>query len=191
MAKKYLSLEEAASLLGISVDDVRRAREKGDLRGFQDRGSWKFREQDIDEFRRSQQADSSPDMPMLSADGAIDLASSDSDVRLMADPADDDLGDLVGGPRVDVGPLDVDGVHVVVELVDVAVRQLLDTDAGGDHLIDHIVQPREVMDAAAGFAPRPARLQPRPLRAQRGQIGVGLLGQIHATVEALHADADA
>ncbi len=95
MAKKYLSLEEAASLLGMSVDAVRRAREKGDLRGFQDRGSWKFREQDIDEFRRSQQADSSPDMPMLSADGAIDLASSDSDVRLMADPADDDLGDLV------------------------------------------------------------------------------------------------
>ncbi|MFM8729570.1 MAG: helix-turn-helix domain-containing protein, partial [Planctomycetaceae bacterium] len=95
MAKKYLSLEEAASLLGMSVDAVRRAREKGDLRGFQDRGSWKFREQDIDEFRRSQQADSSPDMPMLSADGGLNLSSSDSDVRLMADPADDDLGDLV------------------------------------------------------------------------------------------------
>ncbi|MFN5798303.1 MAG: helix-turn-helix domain-containing protein, partial [Planctomyces sp.] len=95
MAKKYLSLEEAASLLGMSVDAVRRAREKGDLRGFQDRGSWKFREQDIDEFRRSQQADSSPDMPMLGDNGKIDLSSSDSDVRLMADPGDDDLGDLV------------------------------------------------------------------------------------------------
>jgi len=95
MAKKYLSLEEAASLLGLSVDAVRRAREKGDLRGFQDRGSWKFREQDIDEFRRSQQADSSPDMPMLGDNGKIDLSSSDSDVRLMADPGDDDLGDLV------------------------------------------------------------------------------------------------
>jgi len=112
MAKKYLSVEEAASLLGMSVDAVRRAREKGDLRGFQDRGSWKFREQDIDEFRRSQQADSSPDMPMLSADGGLNLSSSDSDVRLMADPADDDLGDLVNsgsdvrlsgdsGPRLD------------------------------------------------------------------------------------------
>jgi len=95
MAKKYLSLEEAASLLGLSVDAVRRAREKGDLRGFQDRGSWKFREQDIDEFRRSRQADSSPDMPMLSNDGGVDLSSSDSDVRLMADPGDDDLGDLI------------------------------------------------------------------------------------------------
>lgn len=109
MAKKYLSLEEAASLLGMSVDAVRRAREKGDLRGFQDRGSWKFREQDIDEFRRSQQADSSPDMPMLSADGGLDLSSSDSDVRLMADPADDDLGDLVNSGsdvrlRGDSGP---------------------------------------------------------------------------------------
>ncbi|MBL8812605.1 MAG: helix-turn-helix domain-containing protein [Planctomycetaceae bacterium] len=98
MAKKYLSLEEAASMLGMSTDQVMRAREQGDLRGFADRGSWKFREQDIEEYLRSRQADSSPDIPIITGDsssvlddGDDDLSSSDSDVRLFFDdsPFDD------------------------------------------------------------------------------------------------------
>lgn len=98
MAKKYLSLEEAASMLGMSTDQVMRAREQGDLRGFADRGSWKFREQDIEEFLRSQQTDSSPDIPIITGDSSSvlddednDLSSSDSDVRLFFDdsPFDD------------------------------------------------------------------------------------------------------
>ncbi len=98
MAKKYLSLEEAASMLGMTTDQVMRARERGDLRGFADRGSWKFREQDIEEFLRSQQTDSSPDIPIITGDsssvlddGDNDLSSSDSDVRLFFDdsPFDD------------------------------------------------------------------------------------------------------
>ena len=94
MAKKYLSLEEAASLLDITTDQLMKIREKGDIRGFADRGSWKFREQDIDEFQRSRQADSSPDFPIITLDSsssvleepeAADLSSSDSDVRLFFD----------------------------------------------------------------------------------------------------------
>ena len=65
MAKKYLSLEEAASLLSMTTDQLMKVREQGDIRGFADRGSWKFREQDIDEFQRSRQADSSPDFIRL------------------------------------------------------------------------------------------------------------------------------
>lgn len=94
MAKKYLSLEEAASQLGISVDQLKRIREHGDIRGFADRGSWKFREQDIEEFLRSRQADSSPDFPIITGDSSSsvldepeseELSSSDSDVRLFFD----------------------------------------------------------------------------------------------------------
>ena len=85
MAKKYLSLEEAAELLKISPDDLMKLRENGDLRGFADRGSWKFREQDLNEFARSREADSSPDVPMLASDDLEKLSSSDSDVRLMLD----------------------------------------------------------------------------------------------------------
>ena len=40
MAKKYLSIEEAAGQLGMTVEQLQRFREKGDIRGFADRGSW-------------------------------------------------------------------------------------------------------------------------------------------------------
>jgi len=101
MAKRYLSLEEAAGQLGLTAEQLMKLRERNDIRGFADRGSWKFREQDIEEFLRSQQADSSPDIPIMRDSGssvrdsssssvleeldADELSSSDSDVRLFFD----------------------------------------------------------------------------------------------------------
>ena len=108
MAKKYLSIEEAAERLGISTQDLIRHRENGEVRGFADRGTWKFREQDVTEFARSRQAGSDPEIPlidppkvrneepaaeesaMISSDSALDedfddLSTSDSDVRLLFD----------------------------------------------------------------------------------------------------------
>lgn len=64
--KKYLSLEEAAQQLRIKPEELIRLREKGDVRGFADRGTWKFKGDDIDELARRRQPDSSPDLPMLS-----------------------------------------------------------------------------------------------------------------------------
>jgi len=61
MASKYLSIEEAVEILGIPQDEITRLREAGELRGFADRGTWKFRTEDIEEFARSRQADSSDD----------------------------------------------------------------------------------------------------------------------------------
>lgn len=96
MAKKYLSLDEAAQLLGVTPENVNRMREKGDLRGFADRGNWKFRSEDIEEARRRRQVDSDPDVNLLPEEGSYSLfddeqpasrkgnANSDSDVRLIA-----------------------------------------------------------------------------------------------------------
>jgi len=90
-AKKYLSLEEAAQFLGVRSDEVIRLRERGELRGFADRGTWKFKSDDVEEAKRRRQPDSSPDVPLMSDDSALDVdvktsrdAASDSDVRLMA-----------------------------------------------------------------------------------------------------------
>ncbi|MEZ6067883.1 MAG: helix-turn-helix domain-containing protein [Planctomycetaceae bacterium] len=108
MSKKYLSLEEAADVLGLATDELVRLREKGEIRGFADRGTWKFRDEDVQTLLRSRQADSSPDIQLLS-DSAIGmedevgeqatvirqqpdpLKTSDSEVKLMGDFAD--LGD--------------------------------------------------------------------------------------------------
>ena len=105
MAKKYLTLEEAANMLGVSTEDLVKARENGDIRGFADRGSWKFRQNDLDEFARSRQADSDPDMQLLSDsvldDDFTDLSSSDSDVRLAVDDSLlPDLGESTSDVRL-------------------------------------------------------------------------------------------
>lgn len=104
MAKKYLSLEEAAEQLGLAPEALVKLREAGELRGFADRGTWKFLAATITEYARSQQAGSDPDIQMFETeedtdedvmmigdvsvhddDDYSDLSASDSDVRLMLD----------------------------------------------------------------------------------------------------------
>lgn len=75
MAKKYLSLEEAAQLAGMSVEQLKQFRERGEIRGFSDGGTWKFKSDDVEELKRSHQLDSSPDVPMLT-DEELDSDSS-------------------------------------------------------------------------------------------------------------------
>jgi hypothetical protein len=107
MAKKYLTLQEAAKKLGITPDELAREREDGAIRGFANRGSWKFREADIDEFIRSRETDSSPEIQLEANqlelnkeddDGMMDLLdSSDSDVQLYSESSlfdDDGIADL-------------------------------------------------------------------------------------------------
>src|SRR2546426_253137 len=53
MAQGYYTLQEAAKYLGMSVDDLKQMAQKGQIRSFQDRGTWRFRVQDIEELARS------------------------------------------------------------------------------------------------------------------------------------------
>lgn len=75
MAKKYLSLEEAAQEAGLSVDELKQIRERGEIRGFSDGGTWKFKSDDVEELKRANQADSNPDVPLIS-DEELDSDSS-------------------------------------------------------------------------------------------------------------------
>ena len=84
MAKKYLNLEEAAAELGMEKEELNRLREAGDIRGFADRGAWKFRMEDVEELGRSRQADSDPAIPLfnnedLEDDDLFDSAILDND----------------------------------------------------------------------------------------------------------------
>ena len=91
--KKYLSLDEAAQQLGMRNDELNRLREKGEVRGFADRGTWKFKVEDIEELSRSRQADSSPEVPMYrdpepdSDDPFTGLGSPDSAFAMGGDSA--------------------------------------------------------------------------------------------------------
>ena len=113
MSKKYLSLDEAASMLGIPREELTRLRERGELRGFADRGTWKFKFEDVQNLGRSRQMDSDPDVPLINESALSDsgsgsgsdlpargpsdsstvlggsdpLSTSDSDVRLIMEGA--------------------------------------------------------------------------------------------------------
>jgi len=77
MSKKYLSLEEASKALAMSTKDLTSLREKGEIRGFADRGAWKFKAEDVENYARLHETDSSPDVPMLGDEETPgDLASS-------------------------------------------------------------------------------------------------------------------
>lgn len=52
MAQEYLSLEEAARELGMAKDELVRKAQRREIRAFADRGTWKFRKQDIEEHAR-------------------------------------------------------------------------------------------------------------------------------------------
>ena len=52
MVQGYYTLEESANLLGMSPDDLKQLARKGEIRSFQDRGTWRFRIQDIQEMAR-------------------------------------------------------------------------------------------------------------------------------------------
>ena len=52
MVQGYYTLEESAQILGISPDELKQRARKGEIRSFQDRGTWRFRIQDIQEMAR-------------------------------------------------------------------------------------------------------------------------------------------
>lgn len=81
MSKKYLSIEEAAQQVGVSTSELNRMREKGLIRAFADRGTWKFKEDDVETLVRSRQADSNPEVPLA----APDDEPSDEDSSVMDD----------------------------------------------------------------------------------------------------------
>lgn len=133
MAKKYLSIEEACSQLGVSTDELNRLREAGEIRGFADRGTWKFKPEDVDELARTRQADSSPSVPILDSDVGLSSEGEGSSVVLgeessvvLADDADgssvlagdeDDVGQQPTIIRKGEGPLAETGSDSDVRLV--------------------------------------------------------------------------
>ncbi len=123
MSKKYLSLEEAASLLSVPTLELMRMREQGEIRGFADRGNWKFKVDDVETLARTRMADSNPEVPLYADDDVdsvgeqptiISKGSPEESESILDDDDADSLADsdsdvqLVGGPDIDLENSDSD-----------------------------------------------------------------------------------
>jgi excisionase family DNA binding protein len=62
MAQAYYTLDEAAKILALSSDALKQLARKGQIRSFQDRGTWRFRVQDIQELARQRGLGSDPEL---------------------------------------------------------------------------------------------------------------------------------
>lgn len=62
MAQGYYTLQEAAQVLGMPVDELKQMAQRGKIRSFQDRGTLRFRIQDVQELARTRGGASDPDL---------------------------------------------------------------------------------------------------------------------------------
>ena len=62
MAGKFILLDEAAKLLGVTDDELIEMRSRGDIHGYRDGAQWKFKAEDVDRLaqERSAQPPSDP-----------------------------------------------------------------------------------------------------------------------------------
>lgn len=85
--QQYLTLEEAAKYLQMSPDDLREMAKKKTVRAFQDRGTWRFRSQDIEELARARGLASDVDLQL----GEAAKPPSGASPRPSKKPTDSDL----------------------------------------------------------------------------------------------------
>ncbi len=64
MVQGYYNLNEAAQVLGMQPDELRQMAQKNQIRSFQDRGTLRFRQADIQELSRRRGATSDPDLAL-------------------------------------------------------------------------------------------------------------------------------
>jgi hypothetical protein len=138
MAKKYIGLEDAAEFVGVLPDELVRYREKGEIRGFSDRDTWKFKRDDLQELRRRLQADSGPDVPILADDQTEESTGGSS----VLGSEDDAVGEQSTTIRSDAGDVD----EVSEGTSDSDVRLILDESLSDDDSDPDVTLP-EVPDS--------------------------------------------
>src|SRR5262245_22481463 len=83
--QQYYTLEEAANKLQMSPDELREMAKKKQIRAFQDRGSWRFRAQEIEELARSRGLGSDAELQLSEAAKAAAKAKPGGEDLLPAD----------------------------------------------------------------------------------------------------------
>ncbi len=145
MASKYLSIEETVELLGIPQDEITQLREAGELRGFADRGTWKFRTEDIEEFARSRQADSSEDGGLAAQD--LLPVDDDFDSQGTTSLLDDDDEVSADQPTLLQPSVDDEPLLSIDDASDSDVRLVIDAELEPEELGESDSDVRLVLDA--------------------------------------------
>ena len=159
MVQQYYNLEEAAQVLGISTEELNGMRERAELRAFADRGTWKFRTQDIDDLAQQRGAGSGGLLPV-----GGELAEDDEQVLLSEQelgPSDSNVPSTVIGMGSEQGSPSDSDVRVVPETgtqpgSDSDVKLVPDEHPSSDSDV-------KVMEASADSSDSDVRIDEPPL----------------------------
>lgn len=91
MSQKFISLEDAATKLGVAKDRLNQLREANELRAYRDGASWKFRTEDIEKLESEGLPGSDPDELTLDAADDYTIGGLD-DLPPLAAGSDEGLG---------------------------------------------------------------------------------------------------
>src|SRR5262249_503381 len=112
MVQGYYSLEEAAQILGMPTEQLSHMAQRREVRAFADRGTWRFRTQDVEELARQRGRGSEPDLqfrdatrspkpqkkaPLADSDAPLPLAADDDQVEIGREPPSG--GSSSGNPK--------------------------------------------------------------------------------------------
>ena len=110
MSGNFVLLEEAAKLLGVTPDALVEMRSRGEIRGFREGSSWKFKMEDVQQVLQNRLE--SGDSDIGSDVSLIPDLGSGSDVKLVAGRSGTNLGDSKAGSDITLDSslkLDLDG----------------------------------------------------------------------------------
>lgn len=79
MAGEYLNLEQAAEKLGLTLDELRNLREAGEIHGYRDGSSWKFKSGEVDRASENLASGGLPGGPSDPGDDSSSFGSEDID----------------------------------------------------------------------------------------------------------------
>ncbi len=155
MAQKFTSADDAANLLGISKDRLNQLREAGEVRGYRDGASWKFRAEDIEKLA----AEGIPNIEAEPSDLSLDLEEPQGETAAPAPPAsglDLDLADddeALASPASDLNLDDIDEPTVAADADDEPADVLSLDDDEVISLSDSILLSEAEIGAASNRPP--------------------------------------
>jgi len=159
MAQKFSSLEEAAQQLGISKDRLGQLRETGQVRGYRDGASWKFRSDDIERIASEGIPELDPPPSDIDLGSGLSLDLDRDDVlgkSAAASGLDLELGedDILPGPGSDLN-LDEIEEPTLPALADDDSDEVLALDDDDEllNLSDSILLSEKSLGGAAGRPP--------------------------------------
>ena len=107
MSAQFITLEEAAKKLGINTDELVEMRSRGDIFGYRDGGSWKFKPEEIERVAAEMMGDALDEDPAgssilvseqdLGSTGSKHGSTIGSDINIAGDAADPDSDVACGG----------------------------------------------------------------------------------------------